>query len=449
MPTTKPLRIGSGAGFAGDRLEPALVLAERGKIDWLALECLGERTVALAQLRKRRDATSGYDPMLLRRMEILLPFLRRKGIRLISNFGAANPLAAGEAIVALARRMNIPIKIAVLTGDDVLEKIGPDHVAIESGLPIEHYGALISANAYLGAEAILPAIRSGADVIVTGRVADPSLFVAPIAHHFRWSTDDLDRLSAATVVGHLLECAGQLCGGYFADPGVKDVPDMAHLGFPFADVSPDGDAILGKVDGTGGLISMQTVKEQLLYEVTDPAAYLTPDVTVDFRSVALASRGENRIHVSGARASGKSATLKVSIGYLAGYLGEGEISYAGQNALARSTLAGAIIRERLDGAFEDLRIDHVGSDSSHGRSFDASKRPYEVRLRVAARASNADEAARVGEEIEALYTNGPAGGGGTRKSVSEQIGIVSTLIDRSLVSPVVTIKEYGHEPATL
>ena len=340
MSTAGRLRIGSGAGFAGDRFEPAVVLAERGEVDWLALECLGERTVALAQLRRRRDPSGGYDPMLLRRMQMLLPLLRARRIRLISNFGAANPLAAGDAIVQLAARMNVPVKVAVLTGDDVLSRIRPEDRVLESGRRVGEYGSLISANAYLGAEAILPAIRSGADVIVTGRVADPSLFVAPIADHFHWRMDDLQRVAGATVVGHLLECAGQLCGGYFADPGCKDIPDMAHLGFPYADVQDDGSAVLGKVQGTGGRINLQTAKEQLLYEVTDPAGYVTPDATVDFRSVSLTQDGEDRVHVSGARPAGKSPTLKVSIGYSAGYLGEGEISYAGPNALARAHLAG-------------------------------------------------------------------------------------------------------------
>jgi len=446
---SRRLRIGSGAGFSGDRLEPAVVLAERGEVDWLALECLGERTVALAQLRRRRNPSGGYDPLLVRRMELLLPLLRRKRIRLISNFGAANPLAAGDAIVDLARRMNVAVKVAVVTGDDVLARIKPGDTVMENGRSIADYGTLISANAYLGAEAILPAIRSGADIIVTGRVADPSLFVAPIAHHFGWRMDDLERVARATVVGHLLECAGQLCGGYFADPGCKDVPGMAHLGFPFADVQDDGSAMLGKVAGTGGRIDLRTAKEQLLYEVTDPAAYVTPDVTADFRHVALTEQGADRIHVSGARDAGKSPSLKVSIGYSAGYLGEGEISYAGPNALARARLAGSIIEERLQHRFPGMRIDYVGSTSSHGRSFDPSENPYEVRLRVAARAANAEIAATIGEEVEALYTNGPAGGGGTRKWVSEQVGIVSTLIDRALVAPVVTLKEWTGETATL
>lgn len=446
---SRRIRIGSGAGFSGDRLEPAVILAEQGGLDYLALECLAERTIALAQLRRRANPEEGYDPLLARRVEMLLPVIKRKRICLISNFGAANPLAGAEVILGIARRHGIPIKVAVVTGDDVLGMIAPDQKALESGRSLSHYGTLVSANAYLGAEAIIPALESGADVVITGRVADPSLFVAPIAHHFGWRSDELDRMARATIVGHLLECAGQVSGGYFADPGIKDVPDIAHLGFPFADVDEEGNAELSKVEGTGGAITLATVKEQLLYEVSDPGAYVTPDVTADFRQVSLREIARNRVAVEGGCANGKSPTLKVSIGYLAGYLGEGEITYAGRNALARAKLAGEILNERLSGCFDEFRIDYIGSTSSHGRSFDPTENPYEIRLRVAARGATADRVALVGEEVEALYLNGPAGGGGARKRVTEQVGIVSTLLDRTAVIPAVTIKEWKHEPSTV
>ena len=439
----KPFRIGSGAGFSGDRLEPACILAERGGIDFLALECLGERTIALAQLRKRENAALGYDPLLERRMELLLPLLKAHGVRLISNFGAANPLAAADAIIAIARRYRISIRIAVVTGDNVLAAIEPGMPTLESGTSIDACGDLVSANAYLGAEALMPALESGADLIITGRVADPSLFLAPMAHHFGWALDDYARLAQATSVGHLLECAGQLCGGYFAEPGPKEVPGMAQLGFPYADVDASGDATMGKVDGTGGSISVANAKEQLLYEVTDPFGYVTPDVIADFSGVTLQQTAPNRVRIRGATGRPRPPQLKVSVGYLAGYVGEGEIGYAGVNAVARARLAGEIVRERLKSEFSQLRIDLIGSTSMHGKSFDGAAHPYEVRLRVAARAPTAERAMIVGEEVEALYTNGPAGGGGTRKNVYEQVGIVSTLIARERVPTEVTIKEWG------
>ena len=437
------LRLGGGAGFAGDRLDAPVDLALRGKLDYLVLECLAERTIALAQLRRRRDPATGYDTRLRERVESLLPVLARHRVKLVSNFGAANPLAAADAIVDIARRLQIPVKVAAVTGDDVLDALDPSMPTMETCAPLSSIGPIVSANAYLGAEALLPALATGANIVVTGRVADPSLIVAPLMHEYGWSADDWDRLARGTVVGHLLECAGQLCGGYFADPGRKDIPHMASLGFPFADVDAQGNATLGKVGGTGGRITRATATEQLLYEVTDPHGYLTPDVVADFSAVTLTQTAQDRIEVRGARGRARPPQLKVSVGYLAGYVGEGEIGYAGTNAIARAQLAAQIVRERLDGRFSELRIDLVGSTSLHGRAFDTDERPYEVRLRVAARAKSREEAAVVGDEVEALYTNGPAGGGGARKYVTEQVGIVSTLIDRARVKPQVALREWN------
>ena len=439
------LRLGCGAGFAGDRLDAPIDLAERGDLDYLVLECLAERTIALAQLRRRRDPTAGYDARLAERIESLLPILARRSVRLLGNFGAANPLAAADAIVAIAKRLEQPVRVAAVTGDDVLDLLDLDAPTMEAGVPLSQYAPIVSANVYLGAEAMLPALASGADIVVTGRVADPSLFVAPLMHEYGWAADDFDRLARGTAVGHLLECAGQLCGGYFADPGRKDIPGMANLGFPYADVTPDGDATLSKIPGTGGRITRATATEQLLYEVTDPHGYLTPDVTADFSGVTLTETGPDRIAVRGARGRARPDRLKVSVGYLAGYVGEGEIGYAGTGTLARARLAGAIVRERLADRFPQLRIDLIGSTSLHGRASDSDARPYELRLRIAGRARSREEAALIGDEVEALYTNGPAGGGGARKYVTEQIGIVSTLIERSRVASAITIREWKGE----
>ena len=439
---SRTVRIGSGAGFSGDRLDAAVVLAERGDLDWLGLECLAERTIALAQLRRRRDPATGFDPGLERRMRALLPIMARQRFRMITNMGAANPLAAGETIVRVARELGVAVRVAVLTGDDVLAQLDLGMPALETGRPLHTHGAIVSANAYLGIDALLPTLATAADVVITGRVADPSLFVAPLAHAFAWDPLDFDRIARGTCIGHLLECAGQLCGGYFADPGVKDVPDMAHLGFPFADVTPDGDALFGKVAGTGGRITLATAKEQLLYEVTDPHGYVTPDVVADFSGVLLRDNGPDRIGVGGACGRTRPERLKVSVGYVAGFVGEGEIGYAGRNAVARARLAGEIVRERLAERFAALRIDLVGSTSLHGRALDESARPYEVRLRVAGRAATVEDAAEIGHEVEALYTNGPAGGGGARRYVHEQIGIVSTLIARDAIRAEVHVLEH-------
>jgi hypothetical protein len=451
MPRKKngTLRIGSGAGFAGDRLEPAVILAERGELQYLGLECLAERTIALAQLRKLKEPAEGYDVLLARRMELLLPVIKRKGVRLITNMGAANPVAAADLIVAIARRRKLDIKVAAVTGDDVLKLMQSTDRVLETGEPLSAYKWLVSANAYLGVDALLPALATGADIIITGRVADPSLFLAPAAYEFGWQPDDLERMAGGTVMGHLLECAGQITGGYCADPGRKDIPDFAHIGFPFADVERDGNCIIGKPADTGGAINLITAKEQLLYEVTDPRAYMTPDITADFTTVQLRQAGANRVAVSGATGKPRSPTLKVSIGYHAGYVGEGEISYAGANALQRAQLAGEVVRTRLKDVFTEMRVDYIGSTSLHGKSYDESARPYEVRLRVAARAATREKAELVGEEVEALWTNGPGGGGGARKYVHEQVGVVSGLIAREKVRSEVTVREWRREKETV
>ena len=439
------VRIGAGSGFQGDRLEPAVILASQGELDYLALECLAERTIALAQLRKLADPAAGYDPLLEKRLGSLLPIAKRNGVRIVTNMGAANPLAAGRRVIALSRDLNLNVKVAVVTGDDVLQRLEPSMRTMEArGAPLSAYD-IVSANAYLGADAIVPALASGADVVITGRVADPSLFVAPIAHALGWALDDWERLGRATAIGHLLECAGQVTGGYFAEPGLKDVPNLAHLGFPWCDVDAEGNGVLGKVAGTGGAITVRTAKEQLLYEVTDPGGYITPDVVADFTGVSLKQTATDRVSVHGAHGRLRTPTYKVSVGYRAGFVGEGEVSFAGAKATERARLAGEIVRERLREDLPDLRVDLIGIDSAHRSDFGHPHAPYEVRLRVAARTATRALAERVGAEIWALGTNGPAGGGGFREATYERIGVVSTLLERSRVRPSVIVLEHDRE----
>lgn len=435
------IRIGCGAGFSGDRIEPAVILAEKGELDYLILECLAERTIGLAQKRKLQDPAKGYDPLLERRIDSLLPLLVQNNIRLITNMGAANPIAGAKKIIAIAQNKGIHIKVAAVYGDDVFENITPDTIAIETNEPLNKSGELVSANAYLGIDGILSALEANAHIIITGRVADPSLFLAPMVHEFGWQTDDYDLMGKGTVIGHLLECAGHITGGYYADPIKKPVPDMDMLGHPFADVYIDGSAIISKVDGTGGVVNLQTAKEQLLYEVVNPHEYYTPDVIADFTTVYLKETGTNQVQVTGGAGKPKPQTYKVSVGYKAFYLGEGEIAYAGPSALERAQLAGEIIEKRLSSQFQDIRIDYLGNNAIHRTNFGNTSIPYEVRLRVAAKAHNATDAALIGEEVEALYTNGPAGGGGVRKYVNEVIGIVSTLIDRENIQAKIEIFE--------
>ena len=439
----RSIRIGSGAGYSGDRIEPALELAERGDIQYLGFECLAERTIALAQGEKLRNPDAGFDPLLVARMEAVLPACAGRGIRIVTNMGAANPEGAARAAAEVARRLGLRgLRIAAVTGDDVLDLVRQgEHALLERPGTVATLGDSIrSANAYMGVSGIVQALRRGADVVITGRVGDPALFLAPLVHEFGWPLDDWDRLGKGTVVGHLLECAGQITGGYFADPGYKDVPNLARLGFPIAEVSEDGSAVITKVPGSGGRISLASCKEQLLYELLDPAAYLQPDVTADFTSVRFAELGPDRIAVSGGSGRERPGTLKVSVGYLDSYVGEGQISYTGPGALARARLALEIVRERLaltGVQTTETRFELIGVDAVHRGGIVREHEPAEVRLRVAGRAESMAEAVRIGNEVETLYTNGPAGGGGAWKSARQVVAVVSTLIPQGQARPEV------------
>lgn len=441
--TARAIRIGAGAGFSGDRIEPALELVEHGALDFLAFECLAERTIALAQAARMGDPEAGYDPLLEERMRIVLPAARARNVRIVTNMGAANPASAARLVARIARELGLPgLRVAAVSGDDVLDLIrAGDFPLIDRPGTSRALGeTIVSANAYLGAAGIVAALDGGADVVITGRVGDPALFLGPMIHHFGWAMDDWSRLGRGTVVGHLLECAGQVTGGYFADPGVKHVPDLARLGFPFADVDEHGSAVLGKVAGSGGSLTVATCKEQLLYEILDPGAYLQADVTADFRDVRFAQTGADRVTVGGGGGGPHPATLKVSIGYSDGFSGEGQISYAGPGAVARGRLALDIVRERLrmtGVAVTDLRCELIGVDAIDRTGRGEGTEPREVRVRVAGRAARRGAAERIGAEVEALYTNGPFGGGGVVTGVREVLAVASTLIDRSLACPSV------------
>ncbi len=440
----RTIRIGSGAGYSGDRIEPAVELAEKGDVQYLVFECLGERTVALAQQARMKNPDGGYDPLLEERIRAVLPTCAARGIKIVTNMGAANPVAAARKTAEIASSLGLPsLKIAAIIGDDVLD------ACKERDLPIMEFDGtikqlgnrLLSANAYLGAEPIAEALTGGADIVITGRASDPALFLATMIHAFGWPMDDWNLLGQGTVAGHLLECAGQITGGYFADPGYKDVPDLARLGFPIGEVGEDGSLVITKVAGSGGAVTAQTCKEQLLYEVHDPTRYLQPDVTADFSKVRVEEIARDRVRVGGGRGTERPATLKVSVGYVDSYIGEGQISYAGPGSLARGRLALEIVRERLKltgVAASELRFDLIGVDSLHGANLAAhASEPYEVRVRVAGRTENLREAVRIGNEVETLYTNGPAAGGGVFKSARDVVAVASVLLPRELARPQV------------
>jgi hypothetical protein len=444
----RTIRIGSGAGYSGDRIEPAVELAEKGEIDYLVFECLGERTVALAQQARMKNPEGGYDPLLEERMRTVLPLCAAKGIKIVTNMGAANPEAAAKKTAEIARSLGLSkLKVAAVIGDDVLDACKSNDLPImEFDGTIKQLGnRLLSANAYLGAEPMADALKAGADVVITGRASDPALFLAPMIHAFGWAMDDWNLLGQGTVAGHLLECAGQITGGYFADPGYKDIEGLARLGFPIGEVGEDGSLVVTKVPGSGGAVTAQTCKEQLLYEVHDPKQYFQPDVVADFSQVSVEEIAPDRVRVSGGRGTKRTPTLKVSVGYVDSFIGEGQISYAGPGALARGRLALDIVRERLKltgVATNELRFDLIGMDSLHGAQVSAhGNEPYEVRVRVTGRTENLREAVRVGNEVETLYTNGPAGGGGAWKSARDVVGIASVLLPRELAKPQIRFVE--------
>lgn len=441
----RTIRIGSGAGYSGDRIEPALAVMERGNVHYMIFECLAERTIALAQLRRSRDSDQGYNELLLDRMRHVLPLCACKHIKVITNMGAANPRAALQVVRQLAIHLGLTsLKLAAVLGDDLFPQIDRyrSFPLMETGQPLEAVlPSLVSANAYLGVQGIVRALQDGADVILTGRVADPALALAPLLFEFGWDMHQYVLLGKGTLAGHLLECGAQVTGGYFADPGYKDVPDLAHLGFPIVEVTEQGDVTVTKLAEAGGMVTPATVKEQLLYEIHDPSQYFTPDVTADFSQVTVTEIAPNQVKVSGASGTAPNGQYKTSVGYRDGFFIEGEISYGGSGAYQRARLAGDIVQQRLADLHlpaQGLRIEYIGVNSLHhegtGQRLNGPwQEPLEVRLRVAARTTTRAEAERIGNEVEALYTNGPAGGGGVRVHTSEILAIASILIPASEV----------------
>jgi hypothetical protein len=433
------VRIGEGAGGTDAWIGPARDLALRGRLDYLTFECLAERTIAFAQLRRLHDEGAGYDPLLPRRYEAVLGPCLAGGTRIVTNMGAANPRGAGQAALEVARRLALPaFRVAVVSGDDVLARLAPDTRLAETGRTLAELGErVVSANAYLGSEPIAAALEAGADLVVTGRVADPALALGCLRHSFGWAEDDWERLGAGIAVGHLLECGPQVTGGYYAEPGLKDVPSPATIGSPIAEVEPDGTATITKLSGSGGLVNFSTCVEQLLYEIHDPAAYFTPDVVADFSRVQLEESGPDRVRMSGASGRQRPERLKVSVGYRDGYIGEAEMSYAGEGCVRRGRLAGEVVADRLEAAglkFDELRIDLIGCDALAGPNAAPRPEPAEVRLRVAGRCADREQAEEIGLEVKALWLAGPAGGGGAVSRVREVIAIGSAYVPRSLAS---------------
>jgi hypothetical protein len=444
--------IGSAAGFAGDRSDAGVpvvnALAEHSGPRFLMYETLAERTLALCQLERRKDPARGFSPALDRLLTPVLKQCLAADIRIVGNFGAANPSAAARRIAETARSLGLPVpRIAIVEGDDLSGRLSANELAEREtgGSILAQAREIISANIYLGAQPIAQALDQGADIVVTGRVADSALALGPLLHVFRWQADDWDRLAAGTLAGHLLECGAQVTGGYFADPGYKDVPDLAEVGYPIAEIDADGDIVITKPARTGGVVNRLTVIEQLLYEIHDPAAYLAPDVVLDLTSVDVLEIGKDRVRVTGARGKPAPEMLKATVCVDGGILGEAEISYAGVNAAARAGLAAEVIcgrmRRRAPGLV--VRVDAIGAVSVLGNSSIApdlrASESEDIRLRFSAQSADAAQIEMLLDEVEALYCAGPAGGAGVRRRATPRLASAACLVERRYAEPRVTL----------
>ncbi len=446
----EPLLVGNGAGFSTDYADAGIpvvdALVRSGRPAVMFYEMLAERTLAIAQRERVANPDRGYAPFMVDALEPVLRRCVEYGITILGNFGSANPMGAAHRIHRIAREQGIEgLRVAVVEGDDVVDKLQRIQMSAweEEAAPNLDALKVISANVYLGGREVAKAMDLDPHVVVTGRVTDAALALGPLIHHFGWAEDDWDHLAAGTVVGHLLECGAQVTGGYFADPGWKDVPDLHRVGYPIAECHADGSIVVTKPDGTGGRVSRRTVIEQLLYEIHDPSAYLVPDVTLDMTDIEVAEVGPDRVRVTGARGHKRPPTLKTTICFDGGWLGEGEISYAGPNAYARARLAQDIVEKRIAALGLDCRVrtDLIGLVSIHdgddgGLAAERDGRAcQDLRLRVAVDAEDQKTVDRAVRELEGLYCAGPAGGGGVRRHSNWRVRTASCLIPRESVEP--------------
>lgn len=452
----KKVRIGSAAAWSRDRFEPAEDLIARGNIQYLGFDAMSEVTMSALQMaRMGNDKLPPYDPNLEIRMEPLLKPCKEKGIKLITNSGWLDPVAAADRIVAMARRLGIPdLKVAAVCGGvltDTIADMGLNF--IETGEPIAKYkNDIVCAEAYMGAQGIIDALKQGADVVITARVADACIYLGPLAYEFGWDLNDPALAAKGMIIGHLMECGAQVCGGYFADPGYKDVPRLEDLGNPIVEVTADR-ITMSKLPGSGGLMTEATCKEQLLYEVQNPARYLCPDVIADLTKVAFRQIGADEVEVLIENAGlPKTPTLKVLVGLKEGFMTEEMVIFAGPGALNRAKLTEDVLRKRfakVDLKAEEIRMDYLGLNAVHRESSPpVPADPYEVILRIAVKAKAKSEAEKLRREIDPLAVNGTAGTGkwGTNapgSRVYPVIGLNSVLVPREIAPVSVILRELG------
>lgn len=452
---SRNVRLGAGMAFWGDSVRPAIEMVERGEIDYLCCDHLAELTMSILAKQRAGDPQRGYTRDLLDLLRGALPTCIAKGIKVVSNAGGANPRAAAEKVLELCKELGLSgVRVAVVTGDDieadidVLMEKGVDFANLDTGEALATVrDRLTHAAVYTGCEGIVEALRQGADVVICGRVTDIALYLGPLVHEFGWATDDWERLGMATVVAHAIECGGQATGGLYAG-GWAGVEGLEELGYPIAEVAEDGTAVLTKTPGTGGCVDIGTVSEQLVYEILDPGSYLTADVTADFTQVRLEEVGPDRVRISGGTGRQRPDTLKVNMGYRAGFVGEAQFTYTWPDAWQKAQRGIDFLKRRLDRAGfvrGDEIVEYLGHTSMWGNLVDPPTDPEtpEVVVRYAARCPDAEQARKVFTESVPLYNNGPAGvaGVGTRPPLKELYAIWPCLVPREHVTQSVEMLE--------
>jgi hypothetical protein len=448
------IRIASGQGFWGDLQTAPVDQVRKGPVDYMMMDFLAEVTMSILQKQKMKDPKLGYARDLVPLFEEILPDIVNKNIKVVTNGGGVNPVACREAIFAVAKKLGIKnLKIGIVLGDDILGKIdelGSKGIALDNMETKEKLASIrskvISANVYFGAMPIVEALKKGAQIVITGRTTDTGLTLAPMIHEFGWSINDWDKLAAGTVAGHILECGGQASGGNFSRDW-KAIPDLAHIGFPIAEAHPDGTMIITKHEKTGGLVSTSTVKEQLLYEIGDPKAYITPDCIADFTTIQLKDVAANKVEVRGVKGRAATEFYKVSMSYADGYTAFGTLTYAWPDALEKASTADEILRLRLADLkleFEEIRTEFLGFNSCFGPLADSSTELNEVVMRVGVRGYDKQSIDRFSKELAPLILTGPpsvTGFAGGRPKPSEVIAYWPALIPKSAVAPHVVVEE--------
>jgi hypothetical protein len=444
------IRIGCGSAAAPDPVDGAVAVLEHGDVDYLCFDTMAEISMPAQQITRMRDPEAGYDLMLEERMRAVLPLAVDRRVRIIGNFGVLNPAAAARAVVRIAADLGLHgLRVACIEGDDVLDTLDVDTPLAGTGITVADLpGKLVSANAYIGAEAVARCLSGGADVVVAGRVADASLYLAPMVHEFGWAADDWDRLGAGVALGHLAECGSFATGGAWSDPGHRDsVPGLGRIGRPIIEVDGDLDAFMTKPAGTGGVVHVDNFRAQLMHEINDPRRYLSPDTVADFTTVLLSQESDDRVRVSWtgeARGAQRPDTLKVVVGTHEGYIGEAMLLATGDNAVEKAQLIAGVARERLLDVLRlpllDLRHDFIGLDSTVP-GLPSTARPHEVMVRIAGLAAEEAVATEVARFADYVSMSGPLGIGARRRDVRPCLRISATTIARDCVRLRVSIEE--------